>query len=156
MSTVYLGLGTNLGNRESIIGEALRALEENVGTLLKCSTLLQTEPWGFASDNLFINAAASFLTSLPPMAVLEETQRIEKELGRKEKSINGRYSDRLIDIDILFYDEKCIDEQALKIPHPLLQKRLFVLSPLAEIAPDLVHPVERKTIKELKELLENK
>ena len=156
MSTVYLGLGTNLGNRESIIGEALRALEENVGILLKCSSLLETEAWGFASEHLFLNAAASFLTSLPPMSVLAETKRIEKSLGREKKSTEGGYADRLIDIDILFYDDVQINAEPLVVPHPLISQRLFVLSPLSEIAPDFVHPVEGKTIKELKYILENK
>ena len=108
-------------------------MAELIGTVERQSTLLVTEPWGFQSDNLFVNAAVCCTTRLTPRQVLEVTKRIEQEMGRTAKSVDGRYHDRVIDIDILTYDDVEIDEPDLKIPHPLMHEREFVMKPLNEI-----------------------
>ena len=113
---------------------------------VKCSRFYVTEPEGFSSPNLFVNAAAKFRTTLSPEKVLELTQNVEKAMGRKFKNVGHEYCDRPIDIDILFYGCEILQTARLAVPHPLLTQRLFVLEPLAEIAPCLVHPQEHKTI----------
>ena len=133
MHTVYLSLGSNIGNRRATMRNALKLLETNVGEVTKASALHETEPWGFASPNRFLNACVEIKTTLSPRRVLEATQNIERELGRMNKSIDGTYEDRIIDIDILLYDDLTIDEPDLKIPHPLMQQRDFVMIPLREI-----------------------
>ena len=133
MHTVYLGLGTNLGDRRHNIAEAVRLIGERVGTVRRLSSLFETEPWGFSSDNMFVNAAVKVDTMLSPRGVLEATQAIERIMGRTEKSANRQYHDRLIDIDILIYDDVKIDEPDLKIPHPLMHERDFVMRPFGEI-----------------------
>ena len=133
MHTVYLGIGTNIGDRRRNIAEAVRLIGERIGTVRRLSSLIETEPWGFTSSNMFVNAAACVDTSLTPRGVLEATQAIERELGRTRKSTDGQYHDRLIDIDILMYDDLHIDEPDLKIPHPLMHERDFVMRPLGEI-----------------------
>ncbi|ADQ80870.1 2-amino-4-hydroxy-6-hydroxymethyldihydropteridine pyrophosphokinase [Paludibacter propionicigenes WB4] len=148
MALVYLGLGTNLGNKECNLNEAIVALSGEVGEVLCQSAFYVSEPWGFTSDNNFLNAVVLVQTSLSPFDVLSKTQQIERSLGRETKSM-GEYLDRLMDIDILFYDNLIIDSPALKIPHPLIADRDFVLIPLSEIAPDLVHPVLNRKITEL-------
>ena len=149
MATVYLSLGSNLGDRLENITEALVFIAKKVGDVTKVSDFYETMPWGFYSKSKFLNVAAEVVTNLQPLNLLSITQEIEKEIGRKEKSVNGVYKDRMIDIDILFYEHQIIESPDLTIPHPLLHKRQFVLQPLAEIAPDFVHPVLKKTIREL-------
>jgi 2-amino-4-hydroxy-6-hydroxymethyldihydropteridine diphosphokinase len=131
--TVYLSLGTNLGDRSGNIHKAIEKIGELVGDVIRQSALYETEPWGFDSQNLFINAAICCTTELSPRQVLETTKQIEREMGRTLKSVNGIYHDRLIDIDILMYDDLKIDEADLKIPHPLMHERDFVMKPLNEI-----------------------
>ena len=133
MHTVYLGLGTNLGDRRRNIEDAVRLLGERVGTVVRLSGLHETAPWGFSSANMFVNAAVCVDTLLTPRGVLEATQAIERDMGRTVKSVDGQYHDRLIDIDILLYDDLRIDEPDLKIPHPLMHEREFVMLPLGEI-----------------------
>lgn len=147
--TAYFGLGTNLGDKEQNLCVAVQKIEERIGKVISLSAFYATTPWGFQSDNGFLNAAAGVATSLSPQEILGETQRIERELGRTSKSVNGCYSDRLIDIDLLLYADRVLNEDNLVVPHPLMTGRRFVMEPLAEIAPDVVHPVLRKTIKEL-------
>lgn len=149
MSKVFLGLGTNLGNKEENIGNAIKYIEELIGKVVSQSALYITEPWGFESDNTFINAVVAVETSLAARDVLDATKKIERLMGRTYKSVNRQYKDRIIDIDILFYDDLVINEDDLIIPHPLMQERLFVMQPLSEIAPGFVHPVLKKSIKEL-------
>ena len=132
MHQVYLGLGTNLGNREANLRKAIRLIGERVGQVLRQSSVIETEPWGFKSDNRFLNAVILCETSLTPRQVLETTQQIERAMGRKQKSVTG-YKDRPIDIDILLYDDLTVDEPGLKIPHPLMHERDFVMIPLREI-----------------------
>ena len=131
--TVYLGLGTNLGDKEGNIGEAIRRIGELIGTVECQSTLLVSEPWGFESENTFVNAALRCSTELEPMDVLEKTQEIERAMGRTQKSVDGQYHDRIIDIDILMYDDLHIDTKTLKLPHPLMKERDFVMIPLEEV-----------------------
>ena len=131
--TVYLGLGTNLGDKEENIGEAVRRIGELIGTVECQSTLLVSEPWGFESENTFVNAAIRCSTELEPMEVLVRTQEIERAMGRTQKSVDGQYHDRIIDIDILMYDDLHIDTKTLKLPHPLMKERDFVMIPLEEV-----------------------
>lgn len=133
MHRVYFSLGSNLGNREETIHRAVERIGELIGTVMCQSALYETEPLGFCSKNLFINAAICCLTQLSPREVLMCTQQIERELGRDHKSVEGSYQDRSIDIDILLYDDLSIDEPDLKIPHPLMYERDFVMKPLREI-----------------------
>lgn len=146
---VYLGLGTNLGDKEQNLRMSIKKIEERIGNVVSLSVFYATAPWGFSSENSFLNAAVCVETTLLPLQVLEETQRIERELGRTEKSVNGLYADRLIDIDLLLYDDRVMDAEGLILPHPLMTERRFVMEPLSEIAPDVVHPVLHKTMKEL-------
>ena len=146
---VYLGLGTNLGDKEQNLRMSIKKIEERIGNVVSLSAFYATAPWGFSSENSFLNAAVCVETTLLPLQVLEETQRIERELGRTEKSVNGLYADRLIDIDLLLYDDRVMDAEGLILPHPLMTERRFVMEPLSEIAPDEVHPVLHKTMKEL-------
>lgn len=120
---------------------AMEEIRKRVGEITSLSAYYITEPWGFDSQNSFLNAVCKVCTSLSPSEVLSVTQSIERDLGRMKKSINGQYSDRPIDIDILLYDNLVIDTPDLSIPHPLMHKRLFVMEPLTEIDPKLIHPV---------------
>lgn len=131
-----MGLGSNLGNKEENILEAIKRIGELVGVVARQSSLYKTEPWGFESENYFVNAVVCCHTSLSPFDVLEHTQQIERMLGRTSKTRHGEYHDRLIDIDILLYDDMSIDSTSLKIPHPLMQERDFVMIPLREILND--------------------
>jgi 2-amino-4-hydroxy-6-hydroxymethyldihydropteridine diphosphokinase len=149
MATVYLGLGTNLGNKEANLRTAIYKLQERIGKQVSLSSFYETAPWGFESDHSFLNAAIGLETSLPPIEILHITQEIEKELGRTKKSVNGSYSDRLIDIDILLYDTLVLQTPELTIPHPLMTERDFVMKPLIEIAGNVIHPTRQKTLSEL-------
>lgn len=138
MHQVYLGLGSNIGDRRQCIADAIRLISERVGTVLRQSSLIETEPWGFNSENRFLNGVILCETSLTPRQVLKATQKIERALGRRQKSIGADtdvpvYHDRPIDIDILLYDDLSVDEPDLKIPHPLMYERDFVMIPLNEI-----------------------
>ena len=132
-SKVFLGLGSNLGDRKENLACAIRLIDERVGKVLRVSSFIETQPWGFESDNAFVNAVILCETELKPRQVLQTTQKIEREMGRKKKSTDGGYADRCIDIDILLYDDLRVDEPDLQIPHPLMLKRDFVMIPLREI-----------------------
>ena len=137
--TVYLSLGSNLGNRKQLLLDAIEKINKKVGNIVRQSSFYETKPWGFESENLFLNAAVKVTTKLSPTELLEVTQQIEREMGRRKKTtLNSQlstpnYSDRPIDIDILLYDDLHVDLPELKIPHPLMQERDFVLVPLREI-----------------------
>ena len=141
MHAVYLGLGSNMGDRQQNIEKAVALIGERVGQVVRQSSLMETEPWGFASENRFLNGVVLCQTELSPREVLQATQKIERELGRKKSEKRGanyqlstrHYQDRPIDIDILLYDDLRIDEPDLKIPHPLMEQRDFVMIPLREI-----------------------
>ena len=152
MAIAYLGLGTNVGNKRRNMITAAALLAERVGDILALSGFYETEPWGFESENFFLNAAVKLKTSFSPLEVMRITQQIEKELGRTEKS-NGVYHDRIIDIDILLYGDEVLQIPELTLPHPLMHERKFVMDPLAEIAPFVVHPVLKERIIDLKERL---
>lgn len=153
---VYLGLGTNTGNKNENLTRAIELLSLALGSPVALSGIFESEPWGFESENRFLNCVAAFDTTFSPTLLLDTTEEIERTLGRTRKSLNGQYSDRIIDIDILFYGNEIIESERLTIPHPLLHKRDFVLLPLQEIAPLLVHPRLHKKIEELaKELNHN-
>ena len=149
MATMYLSLGSNLGDRRSNLDTALTLIGQTTGIVEAVSSILETEPWGFDSPNSFLNMAAKVKTGLKPLDVLKTTQMIEKSMGRTSKTGSRGYKDRIIDIDLLMYDELVMESPELTIPHRLMHKRRFVLEPLAEIAPELEHPVIHKTISQL-------
>lgn len=139
---VFLGLGSNLGQREAIIAQAIEMIGRKVGPVVRQSTLIETDPWGFESEHKFLNGVVLVNTELTPREVLQATQQIERELGRKKRlSVHPsedspsprQYTDRPIDIDILLYDDETVDEPDLKIPHPLMHERDFVMIPLNEL-----------------------
>lgn len=146
MAIVYLGIGSNLGRREENCLKALKAIEEKGMKVKKQSLLYETEPWGVREQPDFINMAIEVETDLPPDKLLQIVKEIEKEMGRTE---TYKWGPRIIDIDILLYDDLIYETSDLKIPHPFMHERDFVLRPLSEIAPDKVHPVLNKTISEL-------
>lgn len=149
MAIVYLGLGTNLGDKAANLHAAVHLISGKIGKSLSLSSFYATAPWGFESENSFLNAAICVETSLSPLEVLHRTQEIERTLGRTHKSTGGIYHDRIIDIDLLLYNKEIIQTPELTIPHPLMLQRDFVMNPLVEIAPDVVHPVFGKKLSAL-------
>ena len=133
--TVYLGLGSNIGNRKRMIAQAIENINKQVGVVVRQSALYETKPWGFESPNDFINAAICCETELAPRALMRKLQSIEQQMGRAGKTIGEQYQDRVIDIDILLYDDIKVNEPDLKIPHPYMREREFVMIPLKEIFP---------------------
>ena len=134
----YLSLGSNLGNREQTLQEAVQRIGQQIGTVTRCSSFFYSEPWGFESEHPFCNLCCCIETSMAPMEVLAATQAIERDLGRIQKSVNGQYSDRSIDIDIIrAFDEAqkeiVSNNPLLTIPHPLWKEREFVTVPLQEL-----------------------
>ena len=138
---VYLGLGSNIGDCRKNLIRAIRLIGERVGTIVCQSSFIETEPWGFQSENKFLNAVILCETERTPREVLLLTQQIERDMGRRKKvngqglTVNGQrvYADRIVDIDILLYDDLTVDEPDLKIPHPLMHERDFVMIPLEEV-----------------------
>lgn len=147
MTKVYALLGGNLGKKEKIFSETRSCLKHQVGELCSLSHIYETDPWGFESGDLFWNQVVEIDTKLPSMEVLARIQQIEIELGRTRKT--EQYISRIIDIDILFYGSEIIQLPNLTIPHPRIQERKFALIPMNEIAPQLIHPVLKKTISQL-------
>lgn len=134
MHKAYLSLGSNLGNRKRMMREAIDMLAETVGEVDRISSQYETEPWGFSSPNMFLNMCVRVLTPLSPEQLLHATQLIEKRLGRTVKtSADGCYHDRVIDIDILTFDDLHIHTAELVLPHPHMHERDFVMKPLNEI-----------------------
>ena len=135
MHIVYLSLGTNLGDKEQNLLSAITEIDRRIGSVRAQSAFLSSEPWGFESEHTFLNAAVCVETELSPNALLRATQQIERDMGRTQKSVDGKYHDRIIDIDILLYDDLHINTKKLTIPHPRMYERDFVLIPLREILP---------------------
>ena len=136
---IYLGLGSNLGDRHTLLLHAIELLVQRVGPLVRSSSFIESSPVGFESEHPFMNAVVLMQTNLSPTRLLEVTQQIERELGRTEKSATNQkmgkpvYHDRTIDIDILLYGDLSIDEPDLQIPHPRMKERPFVMEPLREV-----------------------
>ena len=146
MSKVYLSIGSNKGNRSVLINKATDEIEKKIGIIISRSSMYQSKSWGFNSKD-FYNICLLIDTDIEPKSLLINLKKIEKSMGRED--IDGSYSDRFIDIDILFYDNIIIDSEDLKIPHPKIEIRKFVLVPMLEIANDYMHPILNKTINEL-------
>ena len=146
MKKVYLSLGSNVGNREEMLQNAINALSAPDVRVSRLSSVYETEPMDLRSQPWFLNLVAEIETDLFPMVLLKRLNRIERQLGRKRTIAKGP---RSIDIDILLFEKFIIDTDELSVPHPLMTERRFVLEPLAELAPDLRHPVNRKTMREL-------
>lgn len=144
---IVLGFGSNLGDKEANISSAYTLLEDELGKMVNKSSFMESSPWGFKSDNMFLNSVAVFQTSKNPFESLEVCKEIEKRIGREGKTEKAfDYKDRLIDIDILFYEDYIVNHKDLIIPHPLITERDFVMIPLKEIFPNLIHPVLNKAI----------
>ena len=136
MHKLYISLGSNLGNKEEKLHRAIELINGRIGSVLRTSSFIETEPWGFQSENTFLNAVCLVETELTPMQCLRETQKIERLLGRTQKSTDGKYHDRPIDLDLLLYDDLQVNEEDLILPHPHMQERDFVMIPLREIMED--------------------
>jgi len=147
MNKVFLGIGTNLGDREANLNSAFNRIEEFIGKILRSSSVYETDSWGFSSDNKFLNVVIEVETTLKASGVLGAILMIETLGGRQRGA--KQYTSRVIDIDILIYDDLIIGEESLKIPHPLMHERKFVLIPLCEIAPDNIHPVMKVSFSSL-------
>lgn len=146
MPTAYIGIGSNLGSREDNCTAAIKRLIDNGIKVLKLSSRIETEPWGVKDQPNFINMAIEIQTDLPPEDLLKLLKKIEIELGRTP---GLRWGPRIIDLDILLYDDLVLKTPDLKIPHPGTSNRYFVLKPLSEIAPETIHPILKKTIRAL-------
>ena len=147
--TAYVALGSNLGDKEANLRKALELLEERGVEIVKTSTFISTEPYGVTDQPQFLNGVCEVRTSLVPLALLHTLLEIEQEMGRVRLR---HWGERNIDLDLLLYEDVVLDTGELKLPHPDMQNRDFVLLPLAEIAPKLVHPILQKSIEELSNL----
>ena len=160
MSLLYVSLGANIGEREATLRRAVREMEHRIGPCVALSRMYETAPVGFDSPHAFLNAAAAFRVTAcaqpneaDALRVLAITKEIECQLGRRQKSVGGKYADRPIDIDLLLWGDLQMARPELTLPHPHLHERAFVLDPLAEIAPDLVHPALGQSIRAIKAIL---
>jgi len=154
-SSVIAGLGSNLGDRFAALGRAMEFIREEAGEISAVSSVWETEPWGFDADELFLNMVVVIRTTLEPSRMMQLFRSIEGRMGRK-RSGGGKYESRIIDLDILLWDNRVITLPGLEVPHPKLHSRRFVLEPLAEVAPDAVHPVTGLTVTEMLELCDDR
>lgn len=153
MNKIFLGIGSNLGNREANLKEAVAMITKYIGLVSASSSVYETEPWGFRSENQFLNMVAEAGTELSPIDLMEAILLIEAKIGRTRSE--KQYSSRIIDIDIILYNDLILDVDDLRIPHPKMYLRRFVLVPLCELAPELVHPVLKKTMTSLLKICNN-
>jgi 2-amino-4-hydroxy-6-hydroxymethyldihydropteridine diphosphokinase len=147
MKEIFLGLGSNMGDREKYLSDAIRLLEHDAGKILRYSMLWETEPWGFEASTPFLNMVIMMRTSLSVIEFFEVVHSIENRLGR-QRTGEG-YNSRTIDIDVLFWGDEVINIPRINIPHPAIADRLFVLMPLNEIAADFIHPVSKLSVSEM-------
>lgn len=146
MSKVYFSIGSNKGNRSGLINEAIDKIDIIIGKVVLKSSIYETKSWGFNSNN-FYNICILLESTLTPELILNKILTIEKDMGRFKTT--DQYSDRCIDIDILFFDNMIVNSKSLEIPHPRIQLRKFVLIPMLELTPDLIHPILNKSIRQL-------
>ena len=151
MHKVFIGIGTNLGDRHKNIEDAFKNLQFYNLKIIKKSPVYETEPYGLREQPNFLNCVVEIETEEPPEELLKNFLKIEEEMGRERKIPWGP---RIIDLDILFYENLIINEESLKIPHPDIENRFFVLKPLSDIAPKFIHPIFKKTIKQMLKDLE--
>jgi 2-amino-4-hydroxy-6-hydroxymethyldihydropteridine diphosphokinase len=154
-STVIAGLGSNLGDRFAALGRAMDLIREEAGVITAASSVWETEPWGFDAEELFLNMVIVVRTTLDPGRMMQLFRSIEGRMGRK-RSDGGKYESRIIDLDILLWDNRVITLPGLEVPHPKLHSRRFVLEPLAEVAPEATHPVTGLTVSEMLELCDDR
>jgi len=147
-SKVIAGMGSNLGDRFSALERAMELIREEAGEITAVSSVWETEPWGFDADEQFLNMVIVLQTTLEPKRFIQLFRSIEGRMGRK-KSGGGKYESRVIDLDILFWDDRVISMPGLEVPHPKLHSRRFVLEPLLEVAPEVIHPVTGLTVAEM-------
>lgn len=140
MNTVYLSIGSNMGDRLDYLSKANKLIRQRIGNIIKESSIYETEPWGFLSDDLFLNQVVIADSPHSPTDILNEVKTIEKYIGRNQ-ILTKEYASRVMDIDILFYNDLIFESQHLTFPHLHLHKRNFVLVPLCEISPEFIHPV---------------
>lgn len=145
-NNIFLSLGSNLGNRILNIEKAIELIQHFIGPVEQSSSLYETEAWGFTSQEAFINQVIKVKSELKPVMVLKLIHQIETDLGRVRKE---KWEPRIIDIDILYFDDQCVTTTSLIIPHPLLHERKFVLVPLSELSPQFIHPLLKKTNEQL-------
>jgi 2-amino-4-hydroxy-6-hydroxymethyldihydropteridine diphosphokinase len=150
MSIAFICIGSNLGRREENCLRAIELLKEEGITLVRRSSVYETDPWGIKDQPRFLNMAVEIETDMEPVQLINTLNTIEQKVGRKK---THRWGPRVVDLDILLFDDIVMDEADLKIPHPLMHERAFVLEPLNEIAPLVKHPALKKTVSELFRLL---
>jgi 2-amino-4-hydroxy-6-hydroxymethyldihydropteridine diphosphokinase len=152
---VIIGLGSNLNDRFAALSCTLSLLKEEAGEIVAVSSVWETEPWGFEADDQFLNMVVVIETGKQPRQLMQLFRSLEGRMGRK-RSGGGRYESRIIDIDILLWEDRVISMPGLEVPHPRLADRRFVLEPLSEVAPDVVHPVTGLTVKEMLALCDDR
>lgn len=152
---VIIGLGSNLNDRFAALSGTLRLLKEEAGDIVAASSVWETEPWGFEADDQFLNMVVVLETGKQPSQLMQLFRSLEGRMGRK-RSGGGKYESRIIDIDILLWEDRVISMPGLEVPHPKLADRRFVLEPLSEVAPDAVHPVTGLTVKEMLALCDDR
>jgi len=154
-SQVIIGLGSNLGDRFAALSRALALLKEEAGVIVAVSSVWETEPWGFEADNQFLNMVVVLETIRQPRQLMQLFRSLEGRMGRKHSG-GGKYESRIIDFDILLWQDKVISMPGLEVPHPKLADRRFVLEPLYEVAPGAVHPVTGLTVTEMRDLCDDR
>ncbi|MCS7202302.1 MAG: 2-amino-4-hydroxy-6-hydroxymethyldihydropteridine diphosphokinase [Dictyoglomus sp.] len=146
MHKAFIGIGTNLGDKIKNIDEALNRLKDKGLNIIKISSIIETEPYGYKNQDNFLNAVCLIETDLSPFELLDLLLEVEKEMGRVRTI---KWGPRIIDLDIIFYDDLIINHEKLIIPHPDAHNRIFVMEPLFEIEPDFLHPIFKKTVREI-------